>query len=166
LFFRFDDNLLSNNLDLVDHIFYFENGFKRINRVNPPSSDTSINDEWSNIIIDNNSQIIGNELRFNIPIPDNLIGNKNFFKFIVLIFLRDFEYSVIADDFGQNPVSYFNNPSFPITINLTNIQTNTVYSINNPVVDTLVDSNLPPGFPDNYKNSLKIQRIEYIYRVF
>ncbi|MCS7164855.1 MAG: hypothetical protein RMJ51_01025 [Candidatus Calescibacterium sp.] len=165
LLFRFDDNLISNNLDTLQHIFYFQNGFKRINRINPPSPNTSVVDEWSSIIIDNNSQIIGNELRFNILIPDDILGNKQFFKFIILVFLRDYEYSQISDDFGQEPVSTFENPSFAITINLDSIQQNTIYSLTNPNQE-LIEENLPAGFPEEKKNSLKIEKIEYTYRNF
>lgn len=166
LFFRFDNNLLSNNLDLVDHIFYFENSFKRINRIRPPSQNTSTSDEWSTIINDNLSQVVGsNELRYNIQIPDQIIGNKTLFKFIILVFLRDYEYLQIADDFGQNPVHYFDNPSSAILIDLNNITPNTVYPLSNPN-DSIVESNLPPGFPDDKKNGLKIDKIEYIYRIF
>ncbi|MEN3015555.1 MAG: hypothetical protein ABDH21_05840 [bacterium] len=166
IFFRFDDNLLSNNLDLTQYIMYFQNGFRRIRRINPPSANTPIADEWSTILVDNNSQLPSNkELRFNIVLPDTLIGNVNFFKFIILVFLRDYEYQIIADDFGQDPVHYFNNPSHAITINLSNIQQGNVNSLTNPF-DGLVDSNLPPGFPDNFKDSLKIEKIEYVYRSF
>lgn len=166
LFMRFDNGLISNNLDLIEHIFYFENGFKRINRINPPSSGTGVQDEWSAIILDNNSQVIQNrELRFNIVLPDSILGNKSFFNFIVLVFLRNYEYPAIADDFGSNPVHYFVDPSYSITININSIQPNNLQSINNTYND-VVEVNLPPGFPDNLKDSLKIEKIEYVYRVF
>lgn len=116
--------------------------------------------------MDNNSQVVSDkELRFNIEIPDNLIGNKTFFKFIVLVFLRDFEYERIENDFGQNPVHYFVNPSYSITIDLNTLPVNSLQSINN-TYDGLVEDNLPPGFPQELKDSLKIEKIEYIYKVF
>ncbi|MFN3478669.1 MAG: hypothetical protein ACK4ZM_04835 [bacterium] len=166
LFMRFDNGLISNNLDLIEHIFYFENGFKRINRVSPPSSNTGVQDEWSAIILDNNSQVLQNrELRFNIVLPDNIFGNKSFFNFIVLVFLRNYEYGAIADDFGSNPVNFFVDPSYSIKIDINLVQPNTLQSINNTYND-VVEPNLPPGFPDNLKESLKIEKIEYVYRVF
>ncbi len=164
LLFRFDDELISNNLDLVEHIFYFENGFKRINRISLPSGNTSITDQFSSIVLDNNSQVIGNrELRYNISLPDYILGNKTFFKFIVIVFLRNFSYSQISSDFGNNVVHYFINPSYSITIDLSNINVNFINSINN-TYDGL--NNLPPGFPQEFEESLKIEKIEYIYRIF
>ncbi|MCS7243515.1 MAG: hypothetical protein RMJ36_02110 [Candidatus Calescibacterium sp.] len=165
-FFRFDDGLISNNLDLIQHIFYFQNGFKRINRVSPPSANTSTQDEWSSIIIDNNSQIISNrELRFNILIPDDIIGNKSYYKFIILVFLRNYEYQSIDDNFGQDPVHYFDNPSYSINIDLNSIEVGRIYVLNNPFND-VVNINLPIGFPEDKKDGLIIERVEYVYRVF
>lgn len=161
---RFDNQLLSNNLDLTRHIMFFERGFKRINRIREPSPNTSTSEEWSSIIIDNNSQLINNELKFNLQIPDNILGNINFIKFIVLVFLRDFEYLQIDDNFGQNVIHYFNNPSYSINIDITNIQPNTINVINNPNTN-IEEANLPPGFPSQREN-LKIEKIEYILRNF
>jgi hypothetical protein len=57
LCFRFDEDFNNLNIDRWEHIYFFENGFKRFDRANPPSSNTSTTQEWSSIIIDTNSNV-------------------------------------------------------------------------------------------------------------
>jgi hypothetical protein len=166
LCFRFDEDFNDLNIDLWKHIYFFENGFKRFNRINPPSPNTSTTQEWSSIIIDTNSNKSNNILNFNIPIPDNIIGSPTIYNFIVIVFLRDFEYNQMSDDFGQNRIDYYGRVAIQyITINTSNTNINQTYVLqDNEQEDDLVQSNLPPGFPDNYKDFLDITKIEYIIR--
>jgi hypothetical protein len=165
LCFRFDEDF--NNLNIVrwSHIYFFENGFKRFNRVKLLSPDTSTSEEWSSIIIDTNSNRSNNILNFNIPIPDNIIGSPTIYNFIVIVFLRDFEYNQMSDDFGQSPIDYYGTGAIQnITIDISNTNINQTYVLQNEQEGDLDNSNLPPGFPDNYKDSLDITKIEYIIR--
>jgi hypothetical protein len=165
LCFRFDQDFNNLNIDRWSHIYFFENGFKRFNRINPPSPNTSTLDEWSSIIIDTNSNKNNNILNFNIPIPDNIIGSPTIYNFIVIVFLRDFEYNQMSDNFGQNPIDYYGTGAIQnITINTSNTNINQTYVLQNEQEGDLDNSNLPPGFPDNYKDSLDITKIEYIIR--
>jgi len=165
LCFRFDQDFNNLNIDRWSHIYFFENGFKRFNRINPPSTNTSTLDEWSSIIIDTNSNKSNNILNFNIPIPDNIIGSPTIYNFIVIVFLRDFEYNQMSDNFGQNPIDYYSTGAIQnITINTSNTNINQTYVLQNEQEGDLDNSNLPPGFPDNYKDSLDITKIEYIIR--
>jgi hypothetical protein len=168
LCFRFDEDLNNLNIDLWEHIYFFEkNRFKRFNRVKRPSSNTSTPNKWSTIIFDTNSNISNNILNFNIPIPDNIIDSHTIYNFIVIVFLRDkdFEYDQMSDDFGQNPIDYYGTEAIQnITIDISNTNINQTYVLqDNAQEDDLVQSNLPPGF-DNYKESLEITKIEYIIR--
>ncbi len=164
LCFRFDNDFNNLNIDRWSHIYFFENGFKRFNRVNPPSPNTSTSQEWSSIIIDTNSNLSNNILNFNILIPDNIIGSPNIYNFIVIVFLRNFEYNQMEDDFGQNPIDSYGFGSIQnITINTSNTNINQTYTLNDQEGD-IDNNNLPPGFPDNFKNSLDITKIEYIIR--
>jgi hypothetical protein len=163
LCFRFDQDFNNLNIDRWSHIYFFENGFKRFNRVNPPSTNTSTSDEWSSIIIDTNSNISNNILNFNIPIPDNIIGSPTIYNFIVIVFLRDFKYNQMSDDFGQNPIDFYGIGSIQnIIIDISNTNINQTYVLQNEQEGDLDNSNLPPGFPDNYKDYLDITKIEYI----
>jgi len=165
LCFRFDNNFNNLNIDRWSHIYFFENGFKRFNRIKPPSSNTSTSEEWSSIIIDTNSNRSNNILNFNILIPDNIIGSPTIYNFIVIVFLRDFEYNQMSDDFGQNPIDYYGTGAIQnITIDISNTNINQTYVLQNEQEGDLDNSNLPPGFPDNYKDSLDITKIEYIIR--
>jgi len=165
LCFRFDEDFNNLNIDRWSHIYFFENGFKRFNRINPPSPNTSTTQEWSSIIIDTNSNRSNNILNFNIPIPDNIIGSPTIYNFIVIVFLRDFEYNQISDDFGQSPIDYYGTGAIQnITIDISNTNINQTYVLQNEQEGDLDNSNLPPGFPDNYKDSLDITKIEYIIR--
>jgi hypothetical protein len=165
LCFRFDEDFNNLNIDRWRHIYFFENGFKRFNRVKPPSNNTSTSEEWSSIIIDINSNVNNNILNFNILIPDNIIVSPTIYNFIVIVFLRDFEYNQMSDDFGQNPIDYYGTGSIQnITINTSNTNINQTYVLQNEQEGDLDNSNLPPGFPDNYKDSLDITKIEYIIR--
>lgn len=165
LCFRFDQDFNNLNIDRWSHIYFFENGFNRFNRINPPSPNTSTLDEWSSIIIDTNSNKNNNILNFNIPIPDNIIGSPTIYNFIVIVFLRDFEYNQMSDNFGQNPIDYYGTGAIQnITINTSNTNINQTYVLQNEQEGDLDNSNLPPGFPDNYKDSLDITKIEYIIR--
>jgi len=165
LCFRFDNTFNNLNIDRWSHIYFFENGFKRFNRVNPPSPDTSTSEEWSSIISDINSNRSNNILNFNIPIPDNIISSPTIYNFIVIVFLRDFEYNQMLDDFGQSPIDYYGTGAIQnITINTSNTNINRTYVLQNEQEGDLDNSNLPPGFPDNYKDSLDITKIEYIIR--
>jgi hypothetical protein len=165
LCFRFDQDFNNLNIDRWSHIYFFENGFKRFNRVKPPSPNTSTLDEWSSIIIDTNSNKSNNILNFNIPIPDNIIGSPTIYNFIVIVFLRDFEYNQMSDNFGQNPIDYYGTGAIQnITIDISNTNINQTYVLQNEQEGDLDNSNLPPGFPDNYKDSLDITKIEYIIR--
>lgn len=165
LCFRFDNNFNNLNIDRWSHIYFFENGFKRFNRINPPSTNTSTSEEWSSIIIDTNSNRSNNILNFNIPIPDNIIDSPTIYNFIVIVFLRDFEYNQMSDNFGQSPIDYYGTGAIQyITINTSNTNINQTYVLQNEQEGDLDNSNLPPGFPDNYKDSLDITKIEYIIR--
>jgi hypothetical protein len=165
LCFRFDNNFNNLNIDRWSHIYFFENGFKRFNRVNPPSPDTSTSEEWSSIISDTNSNRSNNILNFNIPIPDNIISSPTIYNFIVIVFLRDFEYNQMLDDFGQSPIDYYGTGAIQnITINTSNTNINRTYVLQNEQEGDLDNSNLPPGFPEDYKDSLDITKIEYIIR--
>lgn len=165
LCFRFDNNFNNLNIDRWSHIYFFENGFKRFNRINPPSTNTSTSEEWSSIIIDTNSNRSNNILNFNIPIPDNIIHSPTIYNFIVIVFLRDFEYNQMSDNFGQSPIDYYGTGAIQyITINTSNTNINQTYVLQNEQEGDLDNSNLPPGFPDNYKDSLDITKIEYIIR--
>jgi hypothetical protein len=165
LCFRFDEDFNNLNIDRWSHIYFFENGFKRFNRVKPPSTNTSTSEEWSSIIIDTNSNRSNNILNFNIPIPDNIIDSPTIYNFIVIVFLRDFEYNQMSDDFGQSPIDYYGTGAIQnITIDISNTNINQTYVLQNEQEGDLDNSNLPPGFPDNYKDSLDITKIEYIIR--
>jgi hypothetical protein len=173
LCFRFDNTFNNLNIDRWEHIYFFENGFKRFKRINDPSHDTSTSQEWSNIIPDTNSNISNNILNFNILIPDDIIGSPTIYNFIVIVFLRDknFEYNQMSDDFGQSPIDYYGTAAIQnITIDISNTSINQTYVLQDNVLqdnaqeNDLVQSNLPPGFPDNYKESLDITKIEYIIR--
>lgn len=164
LCFRFDNDFNNLNIDRWSHIYFFENGFKRFNRVNPPSPNTSTPEEWSSIIIDTSSNISNNVLNFNILIPDNIIGSPNIYNFIVLVFLRNFEYNQMEDDFGQNPIDSYGFGSIQnIIIDTSNTNINQTYTLTEQEGD-IDNANLPPGFPDNFKDSLDITKIEYIIR--
>jgi hypothetical protein len=169
LCFRFDEYFNNLNIDRWSHIYFFENGFKRFNRVKLLSPDTSTSEEWSSIIIDTNSNVNDNILNFNILIPDNIIGSPTIYNFIVIVFLRDFEYNQMSDDFGQSPIDYYGIGAIQnITIDISNTNINQTYVFqdydDNKQESDLVNSNLPPGFPDDYKDSLDITKIEYIIR--
>jgi hypothetical protein len=171
LCFRFDEDFNNLNIDIWSHIYFFEirdltvYGFKRFNRVEPPSPNTSTSEEWSSIIIDTNSNVTNNILNFNILIPDNIIGSPTIYNFIVIVFLRNFEYNEMSDDFGQNPIDYYGTGAIQyITINTSNTNINQTYVLQNEQEGDLDNSNLPPGFPNNYKDSLDITKIEYIIR--
>jgi len=165
LCFRFDNTFNNLNIDRWEHIYFFENGFKRFNRINPPSTNTSTSDEWSSIISDTNSNRIYNILNFNIPIPDNIISSPTIYNFIVIVFLRNFEYNQMSDDFGQEPIDSYGFGSIQnIIIDISNTNINQTYVLQNEQEGDLDNSNLPPGFPDNYKDSLDITKIEYIIR--
>ncbi|MGC8815802.1 MAG: hypothetical protein ACP5O4_06385 [bacterium] len=166
LCFRFDNDFNNLNIDRWSHIYFFENGFKRSNRVNLPSPDTSDSEEWSPIIIDLNSTISNNILSFNILIPDNIIGSPNIYNFIVIVFLRDFEYNYqISDDFGQYPIDYYASEPTPTEIKIytSNTNINQTYVLTDQEGD-INQANLPPGFPVELKDSLDITKIEYIIR--
>jgi hypothetical protein len=165
LCFRFDEDFNNLNIDRWSHIYFFENGFKRFNRINLPTHNTSTPQEWSSIISDTNSNRSDNILNFNIPIPDNIIGSPTIYNFIVIVFLRDFEYNQMSDDFGQSPIDYYGTGAIQnITIDISNTNINQTYVLQNEQEGDLDNSNLPPGFPDNYKDSLDITKIEYIIR--
>lgn len=165
LCFRFDNDFNNLNIDRWSHIYIFENGFKRFNRVNPPSPNTNTPEEWSSAIIDTNSNISNNVLNFNIFIPDNIIGIPNIYNFIVIIFLRDFKYNQITDDFGQNPIDSYGIGSIQnIIINTSNTNINQTYVLQNEEEGDINQANLPPSFPDNFKSSIDITKIEYIIR--
>ena len=165
LCFRFDKDFNNLNIDRWSHIYFFENGFKRFNRINPPSTNTSTSEEWSSIIIDTNSNVTNNILNFNILIPDNIIDSPTIYNFIVIVFLRDFEYNQMSDNFGQTPIDFYGIGSIQnIIIDISNTNINQTYILQNEQEGDLDNSNLPPGFPDNYKDSLDITKIEYIIR--
>ena len=165
LCFRFDQNFSNfNNIDLWQEVYFFENGFKRFHRVQPPSTNTSTPQEWSSVILDTNSEIQNNVLSFKIFIPDNIIGSQNIYNFIVLVFLRNFEYNQMQDDFGQSPVDYYGFGGIQnIVVNIPNTNLDQVYTFQDQEGD-INDSNLPSGFPQNKKDSLDIIQIEYILR--
>jgi hypothetical protein len=173
LCFRFDKDFNSLNIDRWEHIYFFENGFKRFKRVKPPSSNTSTPNEWSTIIPDTNSNRSDYILNFNILIPDNIIDSHTIYNFIVIVFLRDknFKYNQMSDDFGQSPIDYYGTGAIQnITIDISNTNINQTYvfqdnaSQDNAQENDLVQDNLPPGFPEDSKGSLDITKIEYIIR--
>lgn len=166
LCFRFDQNLNNLNIDLWEHIFFFENGFKRFKRTSPSDSNSDTPSEWSNVITDTNSYTDNNSniLNFNIHIPDNIIGSPTIYNFIVVVFLRrDYQYNQMSDDFGQNPIDFYGIEYIQnIIINTSNANINQTYELTNEIEDDL--NNLPEGFLDNYGDSLDITKIEYIIR--
>jgi len=171
LCFRFDEDFNSLNINRWEHIYFFENGFKRFKRVNDPSSNPSTSEEWSIIIPDTNSNANDKILNFNILIPDDIIGSHTIYNFIVIVFLRDFEYNQMSDDFGQNPIDYYGTGAIQyITIDMLNTNINQTYVFqdnvpqDNAQENDLVQDNLPPGFPEDRKGSLDITKIEYIIR--
>jgi hypothetical protein len=71
----------------------------------------------------------------------------------------------MSDDFGQNPIDYYGTGAIQnITINTSNTNINRTYVLQNEQEGDLDNSNLPLGFPNNYKDSLDITKIEYIIR--
>jgi hypothetical protein len=83
-------------------------------------------------LIDTNSNVNDNILNFNILIPDDIIGSPTIYNFIVIVFLRDFEYNQMSDDFGQSPIDYYGTGAIQnITIDISNTNINQTYVLQN-----------------------------------
>ena len=154
---RFDDEPMSVNLEQWDEIFIWGGyGFRRFHRLYPADSEhPNPEDQWSSIMVLEDSYAYGNELRFRLPLPDDFIGSPTRFKVLAITKVSTSPINSVTSSFTYDPVDVTGTLDTPQTL-LLDVSSSSYESL----TDDQNDFSVPfPDIPEDIYRSLDITEV-------